>query len=172
VEHPICTIDHIEPFISRGVKGLWAYYCCAQYKEVSNRFIAMPSYRNRIIGIQLYKYGIEGFLHWGFNFYYSQYSLYPIDPYVTTSTDGIFSSGDAFSVYPGKNGPLPSIRALVFREALEDIALCKLLEEKIGKPAVVELIDKEAGFEVTFKSYPKSEDFIFRLTEKIKNMLG
>lgn len=172
VEHPICTTDHIEPFISAGVKGLWAYYCCAQYKEVSNRFIAMPSYRNRIIGIQLYKYGIEGFLHWGFNFYYSQYSLYPIDPYVTTSSDGIFSSGDAFSVYPGKNGPLPSIRALVFREALEDIALCKLLEEKIGKPAVVELIDKEAGFEVTFKSYPKSEDFIFRLTEKIKNMLG
>ena len=38
----------------------------------TNRFIAMPSGRNRVGGFLLYKYGINGFLHWGFNFYYSQ----------------------------------------------------------------------------------------------------
>lgn len=171
INHPVCTTDEIEPFIEKNVKGLWAYYCCAQFKDVSNRFMAMPSYRNRIIGLQLYKYGIEGFLHWGFNFYYSQHSLYEINPYVTTSTEGIFSSGDAFSVYPGKKGPLASLRAFVFREALEDIEICRMLEKKIGKGSVVELIEKEAGMELTFKQYPHDSEFIVRIIDKIKKML-
>ncbi|MBR1969792.1 MAG: DUF4091 domain-containing protein [Clostridia bacterium] len=171
VDHPVCCNDQIEPFIEKNVKGLWAYYCCAQREEVSNRFMSMPSYRNRITGLQLYKYGIEGFLHWGYNFYYSQYSLYEINPFITTSTDGIFSSGDAFSVYPGKNGPMPSIRAFVFREALEDIEICRLLEKKIGKKEVVELIEKEAGGELTFKNYPRNPEFIISVINKMKQML-
>jgi len=171
VNHPVCTNDHIEPFIEKNIEGVWAYYCCAQREKVSNRFMSMPSYRNRIIGLQLYKYGIEGFLHWGFNFYYSQYSLYEINPYITTSSDGIFSSGDAFTVYPGKNGPLPSVRAFVFREALEDIEICRMLEKKIGKKAVIDLIEKEAGGELTFKEYPRSPEFIIRVINKMKQML-
>ena len=171
VEHPVCATDYIEPFIEAGVHGLWAYYCCGQHTRVSNRFIGMPSYRNRAIGIQMYKYGIEGFLQWGYNFYYSKLGLYEINPYLTTSTDGLYSSGDAFSVYPGRDGAIPSMRAFVFREALEDILLCRLLEKKIGKAAVVKLIEDEAGMEITFKSYPKDVDFFPRLTEKIKEML-
>ncbi len=171
VNNPVCTNDQIEPFIEKNVKNLWTYYCCAQREKVSNRFMSMPSYRNRIIGLQLYKYGIEGFLHWGYNFYYSQYSLYEINPFINTSSDGIFSSGDAFSVYPGKNGPLPSLRAFVFREALEDIEICRLLEEKIGKEAVIKLIENEAGMEITFKQYPKDSQFITNLISKMKEML-
>lgn len=171
VDNPVCTIDYIEPFIEKKVNGLWAYYCCAQREKVSNRFIAMTRQRNRIIGFQLYKYGIEGFLHWGYNFYYSQYSFYGINPFLTTSSDGIFSSGDAFSVYPGKNGPLLSIRAFIFREALEDIAICRLLEEKIGKENVIKLIEEEAGMEITFKEYPKDTEFIIGIINKMKQML-
>ena len=171
VKHPVCATDYIEPFLEAGVPGLWAYYCCGQHTKVSNRFIGMPSYRNRAIGIQMYKYGIEGFLQWGYNFYYSKLGLYEINPYITTSTDGIYSSGDAFSVYPGSDGAIPSMRAFVFREALEDISLCRLLEKKIGKAAVVKLIEDEAGMEITFKSYPKDVDFFPRLTGRIKEML-
>lgn len=172
VDHPVCGNEHMEPFIEKNVKGLWTYYCCAEREKVSNRFMSMPSYRNRILGLQMYKYGIEGFLHWGFNFYYSQYSLYAINPFIVSSSDGIFSSGDPFSVYPGSRGPLPSIRAFVFREALEDIELCRLLEQKIGKKAVIELIEKEAGMELTFKEYPNNAQFITSLMEKIKIMIG
>lgn len=171
IERPVCTNDHIEPFLEKKVPNLWTYYCCTQVEQVSNRFIAMPSYRNRIIGLQMYKYGIEGFLHWGFNFYFSRFSLYRINPYITTSVDGMYPSGDAFSVYPGNDEPLPSLRALVFREALEDIAVCKLLEQKIGKEAVIDFIEKEAGMEITFKTYPKSGEFIDNLMEKMKYMM-
>jgi len=172
VSDPVCCNDLIEPFIESNVKNVWAYYCCAQREKVSNRFMSMPSYRNRIIGLQLYKYGIEGFLHWGFNFYYSQYSIYEINPFINSSSDGIFSSGDPFSVYPGKNGPLPSLRALVFREGLEDIKLCRLLEKKIGKDAVIKFIEEEAGMELTFKEYPRNPEFIINLTAKMKDMLS
>ncbi len=112
IEKPIPANDHIEPFL--GNKGLWTYYCCAQTKKVSNRFFAMPSYRNRIIAPQLFKYDIEGFLHWGYNFYYAQYSVAPINPYLTTDSCCAFPSGDAFSVYPGADGkPTLSIRLRV-----------------------------------------------------------
>ena len=171
VDCPVCTNDHIEPFIEKNVKGLWSYYCNGQREEVSNRLLAMPSYRNRIMGLQLYKYSIEGFLHWGYNFYYSQHSIYEINPYITTSADGCFSAGDAFSVYPGKNGPLPSMRAFVFREGLEDIEICRLLEKKIGKDAVIKIIEEEAGMELTFKQYPKNAEFIGNVMKKIKLML-
>ncbi len=171
VDSPVCATDMLEPFLENHVPGLWAYYCCAQGNGVSNRFMAMPSCQNRIIGLQLYKYGIEGFLQWGFNFYYSQYSLYPINPYVTTSADGIFPSGDPFSVYPGADGPLPSLRAFVFREALEDIEICRLLEEKIGREAVVSLIEEQAGMELTFKQYPNNAEYILNLIDTMKQML-
>ena len=137
-----------------------APHCCSQFKEVGNRFFAQPSYRNRILGLQLYKYGIEGFLHWGFNFYNSRLSLKKISPYITSSAEKGFPSGDAFSVYPTEAGPVPSLRALIFREALEDIEVCRVLEGIIGREAVVELIDREAGQPLTFRSYPRNSDYI------------
>ena len=64
-EIAVASNDKIDEFINEGVDNLWTYYCCSQGVEVSNRFIAMPSARNRIIGMQLYKYDVKGFLHWG-----------------------------------------------------------------------------------------------------------
>ena len=168
---PATATDRIAPFLERKVENQWVYYCCVQDKGVSNRFMAMPSYRNRIIGIQLYKYNIKGFLQWGFNFYYSQYSLYPINPYVTTSADKAFPSGDAFSVYPGKNGPLPSLRGIVFKEALQDIQMLEMLEKIIGKEKTLTLIEECAGMDVTFDNYPRNADFIINLREKVREKI-
>ena len=64
VKTPIPCNNHIGPFIEGKVPGLWTYYCSSQWKDVSNRFLAMPSARNRSIGMQMYKYDIVGFLHW------------------------------------------------------------------------------------------------------------
>ena len=62
VKTPIPCNDHIKKFIDNGVPNLWTYYCCGQRVNVSNRLIAMPSWRNRSIGMQMYKYDIVGFL--------------------------------------------------------------------------------------------------------------
>ena len=77
---PVVAINHIQDFLERDIENRWGYYCCSQWEKVSNNFLGMPSYRNRIIGLQMYKYGFDGFLHWGYNFYNSNVSKYPINP--------------------------------------------------------------------------------------------
>ena len=167
VKRPIPANNHIEPFLENKVPHLWTYYCCSQYKEVSNRFFAMPSARNRIIGVQLYKYNIVGFLHWGYNFWNAQFSAFSINPFQVTDCDRAFPSGDPFLVYPGKNGPIPSIRLLVFHEALQDLRAMQYLETLKGKEFVIQLIEEGLSEEITFKQYPKETQYLLKLREKI-----
>ncbi len=165
---PVVATNHIEPFLDARVPGLWAYYCCGQGRDVGNRFIAMPSYRNRILGVQLYLFHIEGFLQWGYNFYNSQLSKKRINPFIDTDADEAFPSGDAFSVYPGEDGaPIPSIRLMVFKEALDDLRALSLLESLRGREYVVNLIREEAGMDITFSAYPRKADFLYRLRARV-----
>lgn len=122
---PVTATDAIEPFIEKNVENLWAYYACLQYQDsLSNRFFALPSNRNRILGIQLYKHNIKDFLHWGYNHWYSGLSEKKINPFLNTDAGACFPSGDAYLVYPGKHGPVNSIRIEVLREAFQDTAPC------------------------------------------------
>ncbi len=170
VENPIPATDHIQPFLDANVEDLWTYYCCAQGVDVSNRFMAFPSYRNRIIGHQLFLYDIKGFLHWGYNFWYSFHSKELINPYLVTDAHEAFPSGDAFLVYPGANGkPQISIRQAVFYDALQDMRAFELLCGKIGKENTKEILCQDQ--EITFESYPRSADFILSNREKINKAL-
>lgn len=167
VKIPVPPSSSIELFLNEDIPERWVYYCCGQGNKVSNRFIAMSSYRNRIMGIQMYKFNIHGFLQWGLNFYYSNKSEYVINPYVTTSADYAFPSGDAFSVYPGRSGAVPSIRLFVFYEALQDVGLLKMLEKETSHEYVCNIIDELAGKDVRFEDAPEDERYIFKLRERI-----
>lgn len=167
VDAPIVSINHIEPFLENKVNPLFAYYCCGQTHDVSNRFFAMPSSRNRIIATQLFKYNLNGFLTWGYNFYYSKGSEHLLNPFLVTDAVCAFPSGDSFSVYPGRNGPIESIRLVVFTQALCDLRAMRLLESKIGHDAVVAIIENVAGREITFKQYPHDDDFMLKVRERI-----
>ena len=166
IEHPIPASDAIEPFISENIPDLWTYYCCGQIKGCSNAFFGMPSARVRVIGAQMYKYGIKGFLQWGYNFYYSALSREVINPFVTTDAKGVFPSGDAFRVYPGKDGPLESVRLVVFAEALEDMRAFRLLEKYVGRDEVVKLIEEKLGH-VAFSMAPVTDEAIIALKEEV-----
>ena len=141
IDLPVCASDHIDPFLKKRVRPLFAYYCCAQGRRVSNRFLGMPSVRNRCIGIQLYWNRVEGFLHWGYNYWLTPGSVGLLDPYAVTDCDRTFPAGDAFSVYPGAQGPVESIRQVVFYEAMQDARLLALLEQRKGRAAVEKLLE-------------------------------
>ncbi len=160
---PVVATSRIEPYLEAEVKGLWCYYCCSQAVNVSNRFFSMPSARTRMIGVQLYKYAIEGFLQWGYNFYYTQLSKRLVNPYFETDSNAAFPSGDAFSVYPYRDGVTPSLRQKVFANALEDVRLLQLLEKKLGRARVIEEMERIAGMEITFSQYPRDERFFAEL---------
>ena len=173
VELPIPASDHIEPFIEAGVKGLWTYYCCSQAVGVSNRFIAMPLWRTRSIGLQLYKYNIVGFLHWGYNFYNNMHSRDAINPYLDTCAGYAFPAGDAFSVYPAQDGTaLESVRILSFYEALQDVRALRLAETLCGRERVIDEIERIFGEEIRFDKCAKSAKPLLEIREKINEMIA
>ena len=165
VSRPIVSSDHIHTFIEHGVKDLWTYYCTSQGRDVANRFMAMPSYRNRILGSQLYKYEIKGFLHWGFNFWFSQYSISVQNPYLDTTAGGGFQSGDAFVVYPlDEDGEVVcSLRLYVFNEGLQDMRALRLLEVLKDRQTVIEMLKDVEGF----GKYPRNSDYILQLRQNV-----
>ena len=116
----------------------------------------MPLFEHGRMGTLCYVYDLAGFLHWGFNFYYSQYSRRLIDPFACTDADGAFPGGDPFLVYPGENGePLDSIRHEVFFDALQDLRALELLEGKLGREGVLEFLKE--GRKESFRMKPIAE---------------
>ena len=167
IEIPVPATSHIEPFIENNVPDLWCYYCIGQWQEVSNRFLAMPSARTRIIGTQLYKYNIAGFLHWGYNFYYNQFSHGYVNPFTITDGEYFAAAGDEFSVYPGIGGvALPSLRLKLFHDALQDLSALKLCESLYDRDFVLKLMEEDQ-MPITFKEYPRDINYLPTLREKV-----
>ena len=172
LDHPIPSNNHIKPFLEANIPGLWTYYCVSQPIEVSNRFHAMPAWRNRSIGMQMYKYNIAGFLQWGYNFYNNQFSGDPINPFYEQSADYAFQGGDAFSVYPAMDGTaLESPRLVVFYEALQDIKAMKLAEKLTSHDTVVKAIEDAYGAEITFDTCAKTSETMHRIREKVNEII-
>lgn len=170
--YPVISTNAVSPFLEVHVPNLWVYYCCSQYKNcLSNRFFTMPGQRARIIGIQLYRHGISGFLHWGYNFWYSGLSRYRIDPFEVTDAGACFPAGDAFVVYPGEDGPVNSLRMELMREAFQDHRALTLLEELRGREYALELL--ETGIPpVTFTEYPKTDEWLLKVRERINRAIS
>jgi len=137
------------------------YFCCGPVNDSPNRFISFPSRRPRSFGILAYVHDLAGFLHWGFNFYYSQYSCHAIDPFATTDADGAFPAGDAFLVYPGPDGtPWDSIRHEVFFAGLQDMRACRTLEKKIGREGVLAIINRGLDHPVSMMDFPCDDNWL------------
>ncbi len=170
INNPIPCTNEIESFIEKGFPHPWTYYCCGQGGKLSNRFFGMPLSTTRIIGFQLFKYGIEGFLQWGFNFYNSQYSLRSIDPFAVTDADSAFPSGDSFTVYPGKSGAIESVRSGVFFQALQDMRALTLLCDRIGKKRTIAAVEADFGI-ITFFDYPRGTEKMLNLRKSVNNYL-
>ena len=128
IDKPIPGNNEIEEFLEHGLTDMWTYYCTGQFYEVSNRFMSMPSARNRIYGVQLYKYKIIGILHWGYNFYNSQFSIEHINPYEVTDAGNAFFGGSILGISGcgQKSGRIYPM--MVHYEALTDLRALELLE--------------------------------------------
>lgn len=176
VSNPIPSNDHIHNFLGKG-KDLWTYYCSAQNKKyVSNRFFCNDSIRTRVIGYQMYKFDIRGFLHWGYNFYYTQLSKAVIDPYKVSDAGGKFPSGDSYVVYPAQDGTAyHSIRLKVFFDALQDMAALNTLEKLTNKQECLKIIEENGKHSITFTDYPHDDEWLLGTREivnaKIKEII-
>lgn len=170
---PVPSVDRIEPFVAEGVKPLWTYYCSGQGRYVPNRMMSMSGARTRIMGILMYKYDVDGFLHWGYNFYNNCGSYDAINPYIDTCGGNWVPGGDTFSVYPGPKGEaLESMRIRQFYDGLQDIRALQLCEEKIGRAETLKLLESGLSYTLTFERYPLDEGYILGIREKINKILN
>ncbi len=164
--------NHIEPFLEHNVPNLWTYYCCSQPKNVSNRFLAHSLSRTRSIGMQMYKYDIVGFLHWGFNFYQNCHSADPVNPYLNGCGDDWVVSGDTCIVYPAQDGTAyESMRAPVFYDALQDMRAMQLCEKYYSKKEIVAGMEKVLGGEIRFDRCAEQSSVMLGIREFVNGLI-
>lgn len=163
---PVVSERALSVFLEHQVSPLWDYYCCGPTQIMTNRFIVMPLARTRALGLQLWKYQLQGFLHWGYNFYNTTWSLAHINPYLDTEAAGAFPPGDAFLVYPGRDGkPEESIRLMAMHEAMQDARALALLEKLAGREKALAVLEAEG--EVTLEKYPWDSVSMLRARARI-----
>ncbi len=169
---PIPIFSALNAFYQAGITPDWTYHCCEPDTCYPNRFFHFPGSRVRILGILLYRYGMKGFLHWGFNFWYTQYSTKVINPYLVTDAGGHFPSGDAFLVYPGEDEkPVDSLRYEYLREAFQDYRALMILEERIGRSATVDFLLNACGGTLTWENYPIADEALIQLRHAVNRKI-
>jgi hypothetical protein len=172
ISTPVAALTSIDRFIDADIKNLWGYYCCGQIRT-SNRFLATPSYRNRVLGCQLFRYDIKGFLQWGYNFYNSHLSYESVDPFASSTGGGWVPGGDTYQVYPGPGcKPLESMRFNVFAEALADYRALKALLDS-GNAGSRDEISHALGIdELPFVDFKTSAAQLMSIRSRVNKLLA
>ena len=122
--------------------------------------------------MQMYKYKLIGFLHWGFNYYNDQRSEHIINPFLDLSSERWVPAGDPFLVYPDRDGkPLESLRYATMYDVFQDIRAMELCESLYSHGEVVSAMEEELGEPITFQSSARRADTIIRIRERINKMI-
>ncbi len=118
---------------------VWFYTCLWPRGNYANRFIDLPLIKTRLIHWINHKYRIDGYLHWGFNWWTD-------DPFAETtfindSGGNLLPAGDSWIVYPGYHKLYGSLRLEAMRDGINDYTLMQMLEARDPELAK-ELIDR------------------------------
>lgn len=146
---------------------VWNYVCCVPQGNWLNRFLDEAVLHSRLMFWGYEKYGITGYLHWGFNVF--QMGMNPFEATSCPNHTGIgtnFPCGDAFIVYPGSEAPWYSMRLEAQRRGVEDAELLMLLRKrnpKLHDELIAEVftdystyVDDEAVFAGTYEKLLKA----------------
>ncbi len=155
---PIPVLSTAKDFAAAGIPA-WTYYCCGPKGAYTNRLLDTPLAKIRMQGWLFYKLKAQGFLHWGYNYWYKSQTQDMIDPY-TEASGGQWpgwGAGDPFEVYPGPDGPIDSIRWEVFSDSLRDYALLQTLNTDPNDPMLARLLD--------YDDFPKDIHFVPAMRE-------
>ncbi|MBK6929739.1 MAG: DUF4091 domain-containing protein [Saprospirales bacterium] len=112
---------------------IWFYTCLAPQGNYANRFLELPLIQTRLLHWLNYRYGIPGYLHWGYNFWND-------DPFreatgIITESGNTLPGGDAWVAYPGNGEVIPSLRLEAMRDGIYDYELLKMYEVKFPERA-------------------------------------
>lgn len=142
VKIPIAKSRDIADFIGK-CDNLWLYFTGAESRNyLSNRLIGMSAERNLVLGLQLYYYDIKGFLQWAFNAHHTTLCKSFVNPYSSSDNNMHFVGGTSYLVYPEVDGATPSLRLVYFRDIMQSVRACQLLEGMTDRKNVMSIIDE------------------------------
>jgi hypothetical protein len=158
----IPKLDHLSTWESayeearRQGSELWFYTVgIFQGGSLPNKTVDVPLIESRLLHWLNYRYGLKGYLHWGFN-------AWTDDPINAPGQH----RGDGWHVYPTKDGLLDSLRWEQMRNGIQDYECLWLLENKIAgikatlSPRVAELIEpSRRGVEIASQVVRTYSDF-------------
>lgn len=99
---------------------MWFYTCAFPAGPIMNRSMDLPLTASRAVFWMGALYRLSGFLHWGFNYYIGSDIWHSA---CCPHKEALLPAGDAHIVYPGKKGPLRSMRFEAQRSGAEDYEL-------------------------------------------------
>ena len=108
-------------------KELWFYTCCHPLGRYPNRFLDQPLVKTRVLHWICYLYGLKGYLHWGLNYFAEG-----VDPYSEEGISQNLPLGDRAIMYPGRDGPVGSLRWSAMRDGLQDYEYLWVLESRLA----------------------------------------
>lgn len=121
-------------------KQAWWYICCGPVYPRLNVGNEHPPLDCRLLTWQQYAENCDGVFNWGVNYWHNRKPTDDSDVYLKDWNLGSGMSGDGLMFYPGKSGPLPTIRLANVRDGVQDYELMKLAEAKVGREAVLEIV--------------------------------
>jgi len=136
------------------------YTCLIPGGKWLNRTLDMEKLRQVYFGWGAAYYNTGGYLHWGLN----QYKANPYEQSVThhsapgASANNFLPAGDTHIIYPGKEGPLSSIRFEAHRMGCEDYDLLqelKALDLKKYDELVKNLFRSYTDYNLSIPDYRK-----------------
>ena len=164
LEIPVPCINHYSTFEKEKLRERWCYYA-GNIVNYPGRSLGMPSYLNRIIGVLFYLYRMEGFLHWGHNFWFDDYSLnQDLNPWLCTTAGRAYGGGGSSNVYPGNDGtPVDALHYEIFTLGINDLRLLQTLESAIGREETVKLIHQGLDYPITMNHFPHDAAYLENL---------
>lgn len=169
---PIVDTPFADDFDGRAERMMLYYTGGEKQVGLSNRLLSSAPQKTRIIGLQLFRYKARGFLHWGYNYTYGRMSAGLFDP----AKDPCFYKnvpGVSYLVYSDTDrSPMPSLREMNMRDAMNDYRALKLCESLIGRQATLDLCENILGEKISVTTLPKNVEKMIALrrgiNEKIK----
>ena len=136
-----CPLTSVyDPALSERLRAqgrqVWWYVCCGPtYPQANFASLEYPFVEGRLLGWLTYRYHSDGLLFWHVNLWPDRPPLKIEDAFLTAweAENSLRMPGDGQLLYPGIDGPLPSIRLANVRDGIEDFEWLTMLEQKKGR---------------------------------------
>ena len=156
-------------FRSREKLGekILVYTCLVPGGKWLNRTLDMEKIRQVYFGWGGSKYNTMGYLHWGLN----QYKANPFEksvikhPSPAAGPNNFLPAGDTHIIYPGKNGPLSSLRFESHRIGCEDYEILESLKKinpKKHKLLINKIFKNYTLYNLNIKKYNRIKNRILK----------